>query len=103
MDLTPIIVAAIGGGSVVAAAWLPSRKTRKAVEAVHTEVKTNHGKSAYQYLEMVADVKEMVESNRQDQAEIVQLIADHTAQDASNFDELRRQLRSIHHKVTPAP
>jgi hypothetical protein len=84
--------AAIAGIFAVLAAsvpaWIYTRKTHKAVEAVHTEVKTNHGKAAFEYLEMVEEV-----SRKQDH--LVDLIAGHTIQDDINFRLIERRLERM--------
>jgi hypothetical protein len=99
VDWTPIIISCIGTAGLVSAAalpaWFSSKRTIKAVEAVHTEVRTNHGLTASQYLEMVADVKTTVEIVAAGQDSIVKLIADHTMQDAVNFEQIRADMGAI--------
>lgn len=73
-----IVVALIGAFALV---WT-SRSTRKAVGEVHDEVRTNHGKKAYEYLEGIDDLK-------QGQEAMFVMLAEHTLQDDKNFKELR--------------
>jgi hypothetical protein len=94
-DWTPIIVAAIGAAGLVLAGFvqvLGQRKTRKTVEAVHDEVRTNHGKSASDYLEMVEEVKDKLTQVEANQNAFVRLLADHTTQDGRQFQEIHDML-----------
>lgn len=75
-----IVVALIGLMGVVYAARAAAG-ARSAAKEVHAEVKTNHGKTAGQYLEMIQDVKED--------------LAAHTEQDDRNFRELRDRIDQL--------
>lgn len=93
MDWTAIAVAgitAVGMGTLPA--LLTARLGRK-VDRVHQEVRTNHGKPASWYLEMIADVKQDVGGLKEGQDALFGLFVDHTEVDERQFAELRREIR----------
>lgn len=83
-----ILEAAIGASGAVAAAWLTSRGVRK-------EIRTNHGKRAGEYLEMIGPLATKVEDVAADTKAFVQLLAAHEAHDEDNFRRLRRQVEAL--------
>jgi len=89
-SITAIIVALIG------ASHLWDRRRNKRVEdkqdVVLGKISTNHGKEPWQYLEMIAEIRK---SQLADNAVVLELLAEHTAQDHANFEQLRRELARL--------
>lgn len=63
----PVIIAAITGLVVTLRS---NRKNRKATEAVHDEIRTNHGKRAGEYLEMVGPLVDWAHQHTSDDNEL---------------------------------
>lgn len=107
MDWTPVAVAAIGGAASVAAAVLPAWiSVGRKVERVHSEVRTNHGRTAAQHLEMIPVVVEKVKLIPQlaaNQEALLALLVDHTAQDDERFRELGEQIRQLRDRLEVTP
>lgn len=85
VTLIGYLLGAIPACTLSAAAVITARRT-------HAEVKTNNGKSAWEYLEMIADVKGMVADVRIEQAEVRTDLLAHTAEDAKNFGLLHKAM-----------
>lgn len=83
-------------------AFLTMRRAERKMEAVHDEVRTNHGRPAREYLEMIAEVKTAVELVAAGQAAVVKLIGEHTLQDERNFNDLRTDMKVLAAKVSSA-
>jgi hypothetical protein len=89
MDLAIAMVGVVG-------LYVQNRRTSKKVSAVQEDIATNHGRKPFEYLEMVADLKEDMAEARIRTANIHTLLVDqrrmleeHTAQDEKNFTELK--------------
>lgn len=80
-----ILVALITAVAAVIVAFLNRRKLNE----VDRKLSTNHGKDAYEYLEMVAEVKDVVADIKLGQADLKEAFIEHTGQDATNFKELK--------------
>lgn len=104
-EVAALGVAAIGQVGLLGAAWLSQRKTRAKVEEsqratrakveeVHQEVRTNHGKQASEYLEMIGELKK-------GQDALLWLFAEHTQQDAAAFAELKGRFEAIMGRSDP--
>lgn len=93
MDWGMIFTALASASGLVASTtvpvWLSNRKTRNEVGArvaeVHEEVRTNHGKSAGEYIENIAGNQEA----------LFRLLVDHTAQDAVQFHDIKERLNQL--------
>lgn len=94
-----VAVAAITATGAIIAAFI-SRGNRKAIEAVHEEVRTNHGKTAGQHLEGLEDV--MVQGMAAMAQVLADALNDHTASDAENFEELRALLKAQNERQVEA-
>lgn len=81
------------GAVAVALITRSNRKTRRAVEDVHAEVRTNNGKRAGEYIEDVPTVLAMGLRNMGQV--LADALADHTASDAENFEELRTMMQRV--------
>ena len=90
-----IIVALITQAGVLGAVVAQGRRSRKAVGDLTDKVQTNHGKEPFEYLEMVAEVREAVNQSRDDVKQLVMLLARHTEQDAENFQAIDRKLEAL--------
>lgn len=90
-----VAAALITAASVVIVAFLSFLTvflTRR-IGAVHDEVRTNHGKTAGQHIENIeATISDGLGNMGQVLADA---LADHSAQDADNFEQLRRMLRDL--------
>ena len=103
---------AIGALAIVIAAFIPvwwsTRSARRSVKSLHDEVRTNHGKKAYEYLEMVGEIKaDMTAMHGQldsvgkmvgaQEHSFTDLLARHTAEDQERFDVIIERLDEIQH------
>lgn len=96
MDWTQILVAAVGATALVASSSIPvylqAHKTRRElgrrVGQIHDEVKTNHGKSAGEYLEMIGQIAETQEA-------LFWLLAELDARDHRQYEKTMEHLKLI--------
>lgn len=89
--LTTLAAAIISGGFVFAAAIVngrAQRRTRVAVEGVHDEVRTNHGRRAGEYLEDISQVKTDLNS-------LATTFAKHVDSDAEQFRIVTQGLEEL--------
>lgn len=103
--MTEIIVALIGLIGLIASVTIPvvmGRRTQTKVDAVHAEVKTNHGLRAGEYMEMVAEVLAEARTHAAKVTQVEAMVtdlsqqwADHTISDAVSFDEISARLEGI--------
>ena len=108
-DMTAIVVALIMALPAAMAAFLSwrnhrtAKKARVEVENIRTEVTTNDGKRAYEYLEMVATVAGALPAMRNEMSDLQSCVTDgfkkvntrideHTAQDDRRFGELKTMI-----------
>lgn len=94
-----VSVAIISGIVAVLVAAIPvlmsQRRTRRKVESLHDEVRTNHGQKASWYLEKIADVALEVDLSAARQERMLKLLEQHTEDDKVRFDKLEHALTSI--------
>lgn len=97
MVFTAIASAASLVASTTVPVWLSNRKTRNEVTAqvagVHDEVRTNNGKSAGDYLEMVGHIADSQEA-------MFWLLAELESRDHSQFEATMRELALIKDRNT---
>jgi hypothetical protein len=79
-------VVEIVGTIILAVGGIYAARVGRSVKAVHEEVRTNHGKRAGEYLEMVPDM--------------MKLLAEHTVQDADQFGQIAKRLDDLDAKVS---
>lgn len=90
-----VLVALITAAAAVVVAFL----NRKKLNEVDRKLTTNHGKDAYEYLEMVAEVKDEMADLKLGQAELKEALLEHTAQDSQNFEDLKVLIATKQDKV----
>jgi len=99
-DASDVIITFIATSPAIIAAVLMIGKRMKRVEGtvdgIQADIKTNHGKKAFEYLEMIADIHEESLQNKIEILETKKMIvnhagalSDHTTHDAENFNELK--------------
>lgn len=106
-DASDVIITFIATLPAIIAAVLMIGKRMKRVEGtvdgIQADIQTNHGKKAFEYLEMIADIHEESLNNRIEILETKRLILDHaaaldehTTHDASNFNELKNLITELY-------
>lgn len=91
--------------AIIGAVVMIGRKMKKmdaSVSDIKSDIQTNHGKKPYEYLEMIADVQNGLVDNKLDIIETKHLVVkqaelmdQHLAQDAENFEEIKDMFRKI--------
>ena len=105
-DASDVIITFIATSPAIIAAVLMIGKRMKRVEGtvdgIQADIKTNHGKKAFEYLEMIADIHEESLTNRIEILETKKLmvdhaeaLSDHTKHDEVNFNELKTLINNI--------
>lgn len=96
--MTDIVVALIGAAALIASVTMPiiiTRRVGSKVDAVHDEVRTNHGMRAGDYLEKVADLQVEVAAQGKVLTHLAQAWGDHTVSDAVSFKEINDRLEVL--------
>jgi hypothetical protein len=99
-DASDVIITFIATLPAIIAAVLMIGKRMKRVEGtvdgIKSDIKTNHGKKPFEYLEMISDVHKESLDNRLEILETKRLmvehaeaLAEHTRHDERNFNELK--------------
>jgi hypothetical protein len=102
-DITITFIASFP--AIIAAIMMISRRMKRVegtVDSIHADIQTNHGKKAFEYLEMIADIQnEQLDSklatleNRRLLVEQAQMLVDHTEHDSKNFNELKELILEL--------
>ena len=106
-DASDVIITFIATLPAIIAAVLMIGKRMKRVEGtvdgIQSDIKTNHGKKAFEYLEMIADIHEESLNNRLEILETKKLMVDHavelsnhTTHDEANFNELKELINELY-------
>lgn len=90
-----IVVALVTAVAAVAVALL----NRSKLKEVDRKLTTNHGKDAFEYLEMVAVLVSDVAELKKGQVDMQHSLLEHTVQDAENFSEIKRLIATKQDKV----
>lgn len=98
-----VLVAVVGGAVALIQMLFTQRKMAK-------DIKTNHGKKPFEYLEMVAEVhesvvevKELVQIQAVQMDVLTQQLAEHTVADAVNFAALQQSIAAVGGNGTVPP
>lgn len=86
------IIAAVGGSIVLIVGAWNARAVSRRTTSLETAVATNHGKRPGEYLEMVGEMKFDLALMNGKLDRMVEILADHTTQDAENFKVLRHMI-----------
>ena len=72
------------------------KRVEGTVDSIQSDIATNHGKKAFEYLEMIADISESQLTNRLEMLDTKRLVVEHaeilnkhTLHDKMNFEELK--------------
>lgn len=106
-DASDVIITFIATLPAIIAAVIMIGKRMKRVEGtvdgIQADIQTNHGKKAFEYLEMIADVHEQSLNNRIEILETKKLMLDHaealsehTTHDAENFNALKGLITELY-------
>lgn len=97
-----VLAALVTQLGALALLFAQNRRQEAAVTTLTEKVQTNHGKEPREYLEMIADVREVVEHIAQgqravslEQNALARLVAEHTLQDDRNFSALRDEIAAL--------
>lgn len=92
--------------AIIAAVLMISKRMKRVegtVDGIQADIKTNHGKKAFEYLEMIADIHEESLNNRIEILETKKLmvdhaeaLSDHTVHDEANFNELKELINELY-------
>ena len=92
--------------AIIAAVLMIGKRMKRVegtVDGIQADIQTNHGKKAFEYLEMIADIHEESLNNRIEILETKRLMLDHaaalddhTVHDAENFNELKSLITELY-------
>lgn len=91
--------------AIIAAVLLISKRMKRVegtVDNIQSDIATNHGKKAFEYLEMIADINESQLTNRLEMLDTKRLVVEHaeilnahTIHDKGNFEELKTLINGL--------
>ena len=91
--------------AIVAAIMMIGKRMKRVegtVDSIQSDIATNHGKKAFEYLEMIAEVKDSQLTNRLEMIDTKRLVVEHaemlnehTLHDKGNFEELKTLINSL--------